>query len=137
MTTYSFMASQVVPADLVRTWAFFSDPMNLSRITPSSMAFVVRSTPEGMHDGQTIDYTVRPLAGIPVAWRTRIDHVDAPHSFTDVQVHGPYGRWVHTHTFVPVEGGTRIDDVVEYEMPLGIIGRVAHAIAVRPRLEEI
>jgi len=137
MTTYRLSASIVVPADIDRTWAFFSDPANLGRITPSALGFRMHSAPEPTHEGQLIEYTVRPIVGIPLRWLTRIDGVDAPHNFTDVQLKGPYKRWVHRHAFTAVEGGTRIDDSIEYELPLGPLGRLAHALVVRAQLAAI
>ena len=42
----------------------------------------------------------------------------------DEQRKGPYRRWVHTHTFAPERGGTRVGDSVEFEVPFGwLIGR--------------
>jgi uncharacterized protein YbjT (DUF2867 family)/ligand-binding SRPBCC domain-containing protein len=137
MTTFTLTASQIVPADLERTWAFFSDPANLGRITPPSLGFEMQSAPDATHEGQLIEYTVRPIAGIPLRWRTRIEAVDAPHGFTDVQLKGPYRRWIHRHTFTPVDGGTRIDDQVEYQLPFGPLGRLAHALVVKNQLTAI
>lgn len=137
MATYVLTAKQFVPADLDRTWAFFSDPANLARLTPPSMGFVVHSAPSAMHEGQLIDYTVRPLLGIPARWQTRIDSVEPKRTFTDTQLRGPYRRWVHSHRFTAVEGGTLVEDRVEYRLPFGPLGRLAHALAVRARLEEI
>ena len=54
MTTHTLTATQVVPADIERTWAFFSDPANLRRITPSALGFEMHTAPEPMHDGQVI-----------------------------------------------------------------------------------
>ena len=137
MTTYSLSASQIITADLGRTWAFFSDPANLRRITPAALGFEMRTAPEPTHEGQLIEYTVRPVAGIPLHWRTRIEAVDAPRTFTDVQLKGPYRRWVHRHTFTAVDGGTRIDDHIEYELPFGPLGRLAHHLAVKAQLNAI
>ena len=73
MTMHSLIATQIIPADADRTWAFFSNSANLGRITPAGLGFVMHSTPEPAHEGQLIDYMVRPLAGIPMHWETRID----------------------------------------------------------------
>jgi NADH dehydrogenase len=137
MTTHTLTASQTIPADLDRTWAFYADPANLRRITPPSLGFEMHSAPEPTHAGQLIEYTVRPIAGLPLRWLTRIEGVDAPHTFTDVQLRGPYRRWVHTHTFTPVDGGTRVDDRIEYELPLGPLGNIAHRLAIRSQLTSI
>ncbi|MEO8463042.1 MAG: NAD(P)H-binding protein [Chloroflexota bacterium] len=137
MTTYTITASQVVPAQLDRAWDFYSDPANLGRITPAALGFEMHSAPAPMHEGQLIEYTVRPIAGIPLRWVTRIEGVDEGRSFSDVQLRGPYRRWVHTHTFTAVDGGTRIDDHIEYELPLGPLGRLAHALVVKSQLASI
>lgn len=49
----------------------------------------------------------------------------------------PHRRWYHRHRFSPVEGGVAIEDLVEYELPLGALGRIVHTIAVRRQLEKI
>jgi NADH dehydrogenase len=130
-------ATQIVPADLQRVWAFFSSPRNLGRITPRSMGFHLRTPDVTTESGATIDYTIRPLLGIPMHWRTLIDRVDAPASFRDIQMKGPYRSWVHEHRFSAVEGGVRMDDRVEYEMPFGPLGETVHRLVVRAQLEHI
>ena len=137
MTAFELHSSQTVPADLDRVWSFFSDPANLGRITPPSMGFTMRTPPARMGDGALIDYSVRPLFGLPLPWRSEIRDYAPPRRFRDVQVRGPYRRWEHTHDFAPAADGTRIDDLVEYELPLGPLGRFAHRWVVRAELERI
>lgn len=92
---------------------------------------------ERMHQGQIIDYTVKPLLGIPVGWQTEIEQVNEPFSFKDVQKKGPYSMWEHTHVFEQVENGILVKDYVKYRLPLGLLGRLAHALFVRARLAHI
>ena len=51
-----------------------------------------------------------------------------------MQNRGPFGAWSHTHTFVAEVDGTRVIDRVEYEPPLGFIGKLIDPIVVRPSL---
>jgi NADH dehydrogenase len=90
-----------------------------------------------MRAGLRLDYRVRPLLGIPLRWQTLIDAFDPPRSFHDVQPRGPYRSWDHRHTFEAVEGGTLIRDEVDYSLPLGPLGEIAHRVAVRSQLEAI
>ena len=60
-----------------------------------------------------------------------------PHVFTDEQIRGPYRLWHHTHTFTAEAGGTRMVDVVNYQLPLGILGAIAQRLAVRRDLERV
>jgi hypothetical protein len=128
---------QVVPLPLDRVFEFFSDPHNLLRITPQQLNLVV-TNPERveMRAGAEITYTIRWL-GIPMRWRTLISAYDPPHSFVDEQLRGPYRKWHHTHTFHAQGDSTRIVDHVDYELPLGPLGALAHRILVRRQLEGI
>ena len=72
--------------------------------------------------------------GIPVGWRVFIREWDPPYRFVDVQVRGPYARWEHRHRFLEGDGGTWMEDRVTYRLPLGPIGRVAHALLVGRQL---
>jgi len=137
MTTHRLTASQTIDRPLEEVFDFFARPNNLGRITPPSMGFEQRSTDLEMRAGLSIEHRIRPLLGIPITWRSTIETFDPPHSFVDVQASGPYRRWRHQHTFTPVAGGTRIEDAVDYELPLGPLGSVAHAVAVREQLLEI
>jgi uncharacterized protein YbjT (DUF2867 family)/ligand-binding SRPBCC domain-containing protein len=137
MTKHILNSTHTISADIDRVWDFFSRAENLGRITPRSMSFDIHTPEPSTKTGATIDYTVRPLFGIPTSWRTLIDDVDAPHRFRDIQEKGPYKTWVHEHRFAEVEGGVRMDDRVEYEMPFGPLGSLAHRLAVRAQLQHV
>jgi ligand-binding SRPBCC domain-containing protein len=125
-----------LPAE--RAFAFYADARNLEAITPPWLAF--RLTTPGtieMRPGTVIDYRLR-LHGVPVRWRTRIEAWEPPRCFVDVQLHGLYALWEHTHTFEPDgAGAVVIGDRVRYALPLGPLGRVAHAVFVRRDVERI
>ena len=50
---------------------------------------------------------------------------------------GPYRLWVHKHTFSPHEDGVLMVDELEYDLPLSILGVLAHSLYVKKRLNEI
>ena len=68
---------------------------------------------------------------------TRITRFDPPREFQDLQEKGPYREWVHTHTFVQEGDAVRMTDCVEYALPFGLAGRIAHALVVRRQLAGI
>jgi ligand-binding SRPBCC domain-containing protein len=135
---YQLKTKQFVKTDIATCWDFFSDPKNLSKITPQSMGFIVRTElPDKMYEGLMIEYTVRPMLGIPMNWITEIKTVKNHSFFVDEQRKGPYRIWHHEHHFKEVEGGVEMTDIVSYELPLGILGRLMHPILVKNKLKEI
>ena len=90
-----------------------------------------------MYQGQIIQYHVSPIAGIKTRWVTEITHVKEGEYFVDEQRFGPYALWHHKHFIKPVEGGVRMDDVIDYKLPLGFLGRLLHTPLVKKQLKEI
>jgi ligand-binding SRPBCC domain-containing protein len=129
---------QIVRRPIVETFRFFSDPHNLQRLTPAFLNFrFLEPPPEVMHPGTAIDYQIR-LYGVPVHWRTRIEVVEPPTKFVDVQEKGPYALWRHSHIFKDIGGGaTEVRDRVEYAMPLGPLGEIAYHLFVAGSLAQI
>jgi ligand-binding SRPBCC domain-containing protein len=128
---------QVVPLPRNEVFAFFADARNLEAITPAFLSFeIIPPVPVSLDAGSRIDYRLS-LFGIPFHWRTRIAAWIPGVRFVDVQEKGPYALWHHTHSFSDCEGGTRVADRVEYRLPLGPLGEVAHPIMVRRMLERI
>jgi len=117
-------------------FAFFADPANLACITPPWLGFRLLTERPVMAAFTVLDYRIRWL-GLPVRWRTLIREYDPPARFLDVQVRGPYDRWEHRHLFLEEAGGTWVEDRVTYRLPLGPLGRAAHALLVRRQLEAI
>lgn len=136
---YQLYREQQLKCDLATAWSFFSDPENLSKITPKDMGFVVltKNTNGAIYEGMEIDYTVSPLLGIPMKWKTHILKVDLQKSFTDFQAKGPYKLWNHYHEFIPNENGVLMKDTVDYELPFGFLGTIAHVLLVKNKLNEI
>ena len=126
--------SQWVPTPPYKTFAFFADAWNLEQITPPILRFrIITPAPIAMRMGTLIDYRLR-LRGISVRWRTEITAWDPPRGFTDVQLRGPYRKWVHRHDFVEEDGGTRVNDTVTYAVPGGSL---VDRLIVRPDLDRI
>ena len=137
MRIHRLEREQWIPAPQEQVFAFFSDARNLESLAPPWVGFRFAAPPPSpMLAGARIEYRIR-LAGIPVRWRTAIQSWDPPHGFVDVEERGPYALWEHTHRFKPCAGGTLMGDSVRYALPLGPLGALAHALAVRAALAAI
>lgn len=138
MRVYTLQSKQELPISIEEAWKFLSDPNNLPVITPSSMQFQIRGGVERpMYAGQIIEYIVTPLLGIKTNWVTEITHVSEPEYFVDEQRAGPYSLWHHKHFITEIKGGVMMQDIVHYALPYGLLGRWAHAVLVKPKLNAI
>ncbi len=136
---YTIKEIQNMPLTLQKAWDFFSKPANLKDITPANMGFIIRSRYHGeqMYPGQIIEYTVKPLLGIPFYWMTEITHVADGKYFIDEQRFGPYSLWHHQHHFKQIPGGVEMTDIVHYKIPFWFLGDIANALLVRNELKKI
>jgi len=135
---YQLYRKQFLPIPIEQAWEFFSSPKNLQTITPDFMGFEIKSGADRpMFAGQLITYTVRPVLGIPMSWVTEINHADSPNYFVDNQRFGPYAMWHHKHFFKSVEGGIEMEDIVDYKLPMGFLGSIAHSLFVKNKLKQI
>ncbi|WP_295768012.1 SRPBCC family protein [uncultured Mucilaginibacter sp.] len=140
MKTYERRWEQFMPISLNEAWDFFSSPLNLEKITPSSMKFIVTSpyTPDTkMYPGMIITYKVSPLFGIKLNWMTEITHVQDKVYFVDEQRFGPYALWHHQHHFKEVDGGVQMTDILNYAIGYGPAGLIANRVLVKNKIEEI
>ena len=140
MPIHTLRQTLTLPITRKRAWAFFSDPRNLSKITPPDVDFqtVTPDLPSHIYAGLVIEYRLRPLAGLPLTWLTEITHMCEGESFVDEQRVGPYAIWHHEHIFRDAPGGgVLMEDRVTYALHLGWLGNLFHPFLVRPQLDRI
>jgi ligand-binding SRPBCC domain-containing protein len=138
--TYALKFKQNIPISLDEAWDFFSSPLNLEKITPADMRFVVTSDYNAdtkMYAGMIITYKISPLAGIKLNWMTEITHVQDKQYFVDEQRFGPYALWHHQHHFKEIAGGVEMTDILNYAIPFGIVGRFTNKVYVGKKVKDI
>ena len=139
MKIYTVHRKQFLPITQSEAWNFFSSPKNLAKITPPNMKFRIQyvSGGEKMCAGQLIRYKIKMMPAIVIGWTTEITQVEEPHSFIDEQRFGPHALWHHQHRFKEMPGGIEMTDEVNYAIPLGWLGQLAHWIFVDREVNRI
>jgi len=135
---YQIKIKQNLPISVDKAWEFLSNPKNLKEITPKYMNFrILSGADRSIFAGQIIQYKVTPMLGISTKWVTEITHVKDKEYFVDEQRFGPYALWHHKHFIKKIDGGVEMEDVIDYKIPFGIIGQIAHPIIVKNKLKQI
>lgn len=103
-----------VQAPLAAVANFHSYAQSMGAITPPPVVTQLHQAPPHLGEGAEMDFTLW-LGPLPVRWIARIEEV-SPTGFVDRQLQGPFRRWLHRHTFVPIdETQTEVVDEIEVE----------------------
>ncbi len=128
-----FERSFTVKAPLRAVAAFHDDPASLIAITPPPVHVTIQRFDKPVRVGSRVIFRLG-VGPFGVTWDGTIAEYADQQFFRDVQNRGPFGAWSHTHSFMAEAGGTRVTDRVEYEPPLGVIGKLLDPVVVRPWL---
>jgi ligand-binding SRPBCC domain-containing protein len=93
--------------------------------------------PNSLQVGATTIVETRILGLFTTRWVAKHTAYDPPRMFEDVQLSGPFRSWRHRHMVEPHERGAMLRDEIEFEPPLGILGRLAAPLVILPRLRRL
>lgn len=145
---YELEFEQWLPVVPEKVFQFFADPRNLPLISPPDNDVRVLGARLVSRESAEPDLkfliSFRPLPSLPflrLRWTVLITDFESGKSFRDVQLAGPFKRWEHSHDFPAVtrdgREGTLIRDRIRYELALPLLGGIANALCVRPRLKKM
>lgn len=152
---FSYHTEQWLPRPVEEVFTFFADPSNLPVLMPAwqsarieHAAIVpapqIRGNPPstsaaGSGTRLTLSFLPIPHSPVRLRWEAEISEFVWNHHFCDRQLSGPFAFWKHCHSVQPgVRDGvdsTLVSDDVEYELPGGLVGRMAHALFLRRQIE--
>ena len=126
----------LIHAPIERVFHFHDDTRNLLKITPPNIHVTIESMGSPGR-GYEVILKVRQFLLFVMRWHVRITEYQPPILMVDEQISGPFRSWKQTRNLREVDGGTELTDVVEYEVPFGILGRLANTIAIRSQIENM
>ena len=132
-----FIKETRIAASPERVFAFHESPGALQRLTPPWEKVAVESGGQSIQVGSRV-VLVMKLGPIPLRWVAEYTEYAPPHRFADRQVSGPFARWEHRHEFLDDgQGGTILRDTVDYDPPLGALGRIFGGGFLRAKLAKM
>lgn len=134
---YIIEQEQIINKKLEDIFPFFTNPDNLSAITPSWLKFTIKKkSTNNMKENAEFIYTIK-FHGIPMFWQTKITKFEPPYLFVDEQLIGPYKTWIHTHTFEEKGNTTIIRDRVEYDLFGWFLKSAIHKLFIKNTIKKI
>lgn len=104
-----------VRAPLIAVSDFHARSTSMGAITPPPVIAQIHQAPERLQEGDEMDFSLW-LGPLPIRWVARIENVGY-NGFTDRQLRGPFRRWVHRHSFRPIDQTTtEVIDEIEAEL---------------------
>jgi ligand-binding SRPBCC domain-containing protein len=87
--------------------------------------------------GDSVTWRARHF-GIVFRMTSAISEYQPPTRFVDEQQRGPFRRWWHEHSFTGLPNGqTRMVDVVVFQSPFGVLGRIADGLVLSHYLRHL
>jgi ligand-binding SRPBCC domain-containing protein len=132
-----FVKESFIRASPERVFAFHEQPDALLHLIPPWEKAVVIQAAAISQVGSRAIIETKVLGPISVRWIAEHTEYDPPHVFEDVQIKGPFRRWRHRHLVQSRDQGTLLRDEIEYEPPLGFIGRMLTGPLIESRLRRL
>lgn len=119
-----FKKESLIEASAERVFAFHEAPDAFERLQPPWQKTEIIQPPTSLEVGTRVVLRI----GLGPFWQTLVaEHVayEPGHHFADRMIEGPFSGWLHQHIVTP-QGPDRclLTDDIEYELPLGFVGRV-------------
>ena len=132
-----FVKQSVIRASPRLVFEFHEQPDALALLTPPSENARVIQSAEISEVGTQAIIETRLLGPIKTRWVAEHTLYDPPHVFEDIQVNGPFRSWRHRHIVEPVADGAILRDEIDYEPPLGWLGRLLAPVLIHKRLQKL
>lgn len=89
-----------------------------------------------MEEGETVTWQAKHLYK-ERKFTSRIMEMNRPVNFTDEMIKGDFKSFRHEHHFKPTDNGTIMIDVVHFESPYGIVGKLVNHFYIKNYLESL
>ncbi len=130
-----FEQSEYYATTPAQAFALFRRTAERLRFAPPDLHLQLVEGPAEVRLGSRLTVKGRRW-GVTQRMESEITAFEEDALIVEEQRRGPFRSWKQTQRFEPTaEGGVRITDVIEYEPPGGVLGRLATAEAIRRELE--
>ena len=132
----SLETSSTICCPAEKVFDFLTKSENLVKIMPDELKLRVVAAPEQLSLGSRLELQILAF-GPPQNVVYEVTEYSRPHRFTERQIKGLLGRYVHDHEFTPRDNGeVVVTDRIEFEPPGGLMGFMLTADRLRSMLQQ-
>jgi ligand-binding SRPBCC domain-containing protein len=116
-----------IACSIEELFAFHTDSNNIKEITPPNIKVELLNEDGQTYEGKIVQIKTTKFF-IPTYWEVKIEKLQSPYILVDVAIKSPFKKWRHQHIFTQKESTCELKDVIEYEMPFGILGKIVEPL---------
>jgi len=139
MKAMTFKKESIIEAPVEAVFKWHERSGALERLSPPWDPLEVIVKNKGIGVGARVEMKLK-AGPLPMKMRWVAEHTryEKNRTFQDRQVKGPFGQWVHTHTFT-ADGShaTRLEDRIDYVLPFHPLGNLVGGRSIKKTLERI
>ena len=132
-----FVRESLIRATPESVFAFHRQPDALVKLTPPWENLRVIQQADISEIGSRAIVQAQILGPLRLTWISQHTVYDPPRLFEDIQLKGPFRSWRHRHIVKPHANGAVLRDEIDYEPPLGFLGRLFAPLLVQQRLRRL
>jgi len=119
----TIIKTSFINCDLKALFDFHLDSNNITKITPKDTKVELLSADTQTYVGKIVKIKTTKFF-IPTYWEVHIERLESPNILVDLALKSPFKYWKHQHIFTQKGNMCELKDVIEYELPFGILGKL-------------
>ncbi|MCC6276464.1 MAG: hypothetical protein IT289_00965 [Oligoflexia bacterium] len=129
-----FEFSSLIKAPKHKVFEVLSNPEHFPKLVGS---FLIKweERPHAMKPGTKYRFRVSKF-GVSMLWEHQVDEFREDSFFKSHQIIGPFSYWIHTRKLEDHGDETLLTEFIEYDLPLGILGKLAEDLIMQGELEK-
>jgi ligand-binding SRPBCC domain-containing protein len=132
-----FIKETLIHAPAERVFAFHERPDVLALLMPPWETARIISPARISELGSRTIIDAKIIGPFTGRWIAEHTAYEPPRMFEDTQVAGPFRSWRHRHIITQNKDGAILRDEIDYEPPLGLIGRIFASRLIERRLRRL
>jgi len=123
--------SSLLRCSAEKLFKFHLESKNLQKITPKEIKVELLEDSTDIYEGKILHLNIT-RSFFMQKWEVKIERLDEPKMIVDNALRSPFGYFVHTHLFTPLDAKhCELRDRIHYKLPFGFIGDLFGALVHR------